>query len=63
MKLQKFRIIADNYNGYECQIWRLWWPFWTQMDCVNSHSSIEKAKKYIENYRNKKVYWQSSHYA
>ena len=57
MKLKRFRIVGDSFAGYECQIWRLWWPFWTQMDWVNTHGSIERAKKYIENH--KKVYWQS----
>ena len=48
MKLKKYRVVRDTYLGYECQIWRLWWPFWCQMGFTNTHISIEKAKEYIE---------------
>lgn len=57
MKIKKFRIVSDSYAGYECQIWRIWWPFWVQMGFTNTHTTLEKAKEFIANY--KKVYWQS----
>ncbi len=57
IKFKKYRIVKDYYAGYECQIWRLWWPFWCQMDYVNTHSTIEKAKDFIYN---KGVVWRSS---
>ncbi len=57
MKIKKFRIVSDSYSGYECQIWRIWWPFWVQMGFTNTHRTLEEAKKFIANY--KKVYWQS----
>jgi len=49
MKLIKYRIVKDQHAGYECQKWRLWFPFWVQMGYVNTHSSLERAKEYIEN--------------
>jgi hypothetical protein len=47
MKLKKYRVVRDLYLGYECQIWRLWWPFWCQMGFTNTHRSLEEAKEYI----------------
>ena len=49
MKLKRFRIVKDNYSGYEAQIWRVWWPFWTQMGFTNTHTTIEDAERYIRN--------------
>jgi len=43
----KYRIVTDRYLGYECQVWRWYWPFWSQMNFTNTHHSIEAAKKYI----------------
>lgn len=57
MKLKKYRIVRDGYCGYECQVWRLWFPFWVQMNFTNTHSTLEGAINYIEN--NKKVVWKS----
>ena len=45
----KYRIITDQYNGFECQK-KLWWcPFWFQMNHSNTHATLDGAKKYIEN--------------
>jgi len=56
MKLRKYRIVRDSYSGYECQIWRIWFPFWIQMSGkhfnINTHESIEDAKNFIENHKN-----------
>ena len=49
IKLKKYRIVKDTYAGYECQIWRLWWPFWCQMNFTNTHRTIEQAKDFIYN--------------
>lgn len=46
MKFKKYRVVRDNYCGYEVQTWRAWFPFWIQGK-VNTHSSLEQAKKYI----------------
>jgi len=57
MKLRKYRIVSDEYCGYQCQVWRLWFPFWVEMNGVNSHISLESAIDYIKN--PKKVVWES----
>jgi len=54
---KKYRIVTDKFAGYECQIWRLWWPFWVQMNWTNTNSLIEKAKEYIRNKKNGAVVW------
>jgi hypothetical protein len=48
MKLIRHRIVKDIYSGYECQVWRIWFPFWVQMNFVNTHSTIENAKTFIK---------------
>lgn len=55
MKTKKYRVVRDDYCGYEVQTWRIWFPFWLQGK-VNSHSSLEKAKKYIEYLKTNVVY-------
>ena len=49
IKVIRYRIVRDRYSGFECQKWRLWFPFWIQMGYSNTHSSIEKAISYIKN--------------
>jgi len=44
----RYRIVADSYCGYEVQVRYWWFPIWIQ-DRINTHSSIEKAKKHIDN--------------
>jgi len=58
MKLRKYRIVSDEYCGYQCQVWRLWFPFWVEMNFVNSHISLESEIDYIKN-GEKKVVWES----
>ena len=58
MRIRKYRIVRDKYRGYECQVWRLWFPFWVQMNVVNTHISLESAIHYIKK-REKKVVWKS----
>jgi len=41
----KYRIVTDEYSGYEVQKKFWWWPFWTQGE-TNTHSSIEQAREY-----------------
>ena len=47
---RKYRIVKDNFCGYEAQQWRWYWPFWTQLGFVNTHTSIEDARAYIDGY-------------
>lgn len=55
MKLTRHRIVTDNYAGYECQIWRVYWPFWVQMGFTNTRLSIGEARAYICNSKPKSV--------
>lgn len=42
----EYRIVRDNYCGYEVQK-RVWWsPFWWQVGFCNTHLSIEKAEAF-----------------
>lgn len=44
---RKYRIVTDNYLGYEVQMKLWWWPFtWLQCKGTNTHSSLEKAEKF-----------------
>lgn len=49
----RYRVVRDQYSGFEaqCRVW--WWPFWTQMGWGgNTHSTLEKAQNYcMENGR------------
>ena len=49
IKVVRYRIVKDNYNGFECQKWRLWFPFWCQMGLTNTHPTLERAIAFIEN--------------
>jgi hypothetical protein len=56
MKFTKYRIVRDNYAGYEVQKWRFWFPFWVECDYMNTHLSLERAKRYIEIHKGEVVY-------
>jgi hypothetical protein len=43
----KYRIVTDNYLGYEVQFKKWWLPFWTQTWLPNTHPSIDEARQYI----------------
>lgn len=47
-KMKKYRIVKDNWSGFEVQVWRLWFPFWVQARGTNTHPSIEQARAYID---------------
>ena len=47
----EYRIVRDNFLGYECQHKRWWWPFWTQMGFTNTHRTIEEARTYIDKWK------------
>jgi hypothetical protein len=48
MKLSKYRVVKDNYNGYEVQVWRWWFPFWCELGGTNSFESLEEAVEYAK---------------
>lgn len=47
---KRYRIVRDNYLGYEVQYWRLWYPFWVQAGGSNTHDSLEEARLYALNH-------------
>jgi len=52
----KYRIVCDEYNGYEAQF-RYWWmPFYVQCFVTNTATSIEKSKAIIEKHKNPIMY-------
>ena len=49
MKPTEYRVVRDNFAGYEVQAkWRFW-PFWTQLS-INTHCSMDNAEMYIATY-------------
>ena len=52
----KYRIVIDNYNGYEAQV-RFWWfpIIWCQVGGTNTSSSIERARQIIHRHKKSKV--------
>lgn len=56
--MKKYRIVTDSWSGFEVQEKSLF--FWNQSKNengyrVNTHSSIERAKKHIEFLKNNKT--------
>jgi hypothetical protein len=49
---RKYRIVRDNFSGYEAQVWELWLPFWRQINFANTSPSVEKAVKICEIHAN-----------
>lgn len=48
MKKVKYRIVTDDWGGYEAQYKLWWWPFWLQLFWTNTSSTIEGAEREIE---------------
>lgn len=47
LRRPEYRIVFDNYLGYEVQYRTWWWPFW-RMPICNTHASIESAERFAE---------------
>ena len=47
----KFRIVRDNYAGYEAQVKTWYFPFWRQINFTNTSLTVERAKGVIERYK------------
>lgn len=47
-QVNKYRIVKDNYSGYEVQIKRWWFPIWLQVGLSNTHRTIEDAEAFVE---------------
>lgn len=43
--MAKYRIVTDEYLGFEVQVRRWWWPFWVGAG-INTHASVEGAERY-----------------
>lgn len=56
MKYKKYRVIRDNFSGYEAQVRYWFFPFWLECFGTNTTSSLEGSKKVIENHKSKVVY-------
>jgi hypothetical protein len=48
----KYRIVKDNYDGFEAQFKRWWMPFYMQCFGVNTSPTLEKAKYIIYRHKN-----------
>jgi len=46
IKVVRYRIVKDDCAGYECQKWRIWFPFWFQIG-MNTHCTIDHAIGFI----------------
>lgn len=53
---KRYRIVRDEYLGFEVQIWRWWFPIWVQAgDIINTHSSEELAIEYAKRHAQRVV--------
>jgi hypothetical protein len=55
----KIKIVIDEYNKFEIQIKRWWFPFWIKCwknRIVNSFNSLDDVKKWIQNGRKKDIF-------
>jgi hypothetical protein len=58
-----YRVVRDEYRGYETQILRLWWPFWVELGGlsthINTHYTIEEAEAFARKHalNGKTVLW------
>lgn len=51
----KYRVVEDNYSGYEAQVKKWYFPVWLQIGFINTSPSIEGAKKHCEIHAKKLV--------
>ena len=54
----RYRVVRDNYLGFEVQRLRWWWPLWLQVG-INTFSSLDRAISYVERIKaNTHVVWE-----
>ena len=41
-----YRIVTDQFSGYEVQAKRWWFPFWLQCNYTNTHYSVDDAEQW-----------------
>lgn len=51
-----WRIVRDNYMGYEVQYRRWWSPFWKQHNGCNTLATLNAAHNYVRRYANPVVW-------
>lgn len=44
--MAEYRIVRDNYLGYEVQHRTWWWPFWRETGFCNTHATVERAEEF-----------------
>jgi hypothetical protein len=47
----RYRIVKDNYSGYEAQFRWWWWPFYCQVNCINTSCTVQEAEDIIRSHR------------
>lgn len=49
--MKKYRVVRDDWSGFEVQEKSWWWPFWVQSRrggaYANTHKTLEAAKDFI----------------
>jgi len=55
----KYRIVTDNWLGYEVQVKKWWFPIWVQAHSkpgyTNTYPTIEKAEEFARNHSSNNV--------
>lgn len=44
----RYRIVTDNYSGYEAQFRRWWMPFYVQCFFCNTSTNVDRARELIK---------------
>ena len=50
----KYRVVTDNYLGYEAQYRPWFFPFWQQLNGMNTHMTIEGALEMCKRFKRTK---------
>jgi len=51
----RYRIVRDQYCGYEVQKRTWYWPFWISCGFCNTHCTVEGAEQWLRGYMNEVV--------
>lgn len=53
---RKIKIQPDDWAGFEVVEWKIWWPFWEQLNGIsNTHFRYELAEEYAKKHANPKL--------
>lgn len=50
-----YRIVRDDFCGYQVDAWRWWLPIWVQVGFTNTHTSVEAAEEFAARHANSVV--------